>query len=90
MYSPLDLKNQIHLFQNMRNSSIGDIVNLEKFFDSFNQDYTKIKKELKELEGQQNTQNQQAYLQEQLKNLFKVFVSLRIFTPKTMRLVYNN
>lgn len=67
--SPLDLKNQINLFQNMRNSSIGDIVNLENFFASINLDYARIKKELKEIEGKQNTQNKQIQLQEQLKRI---------------------
>ena len=59
--SPEDLENQIYLFTDPRNSRIGKIPSLEKFFKEIKSDYKKIKEELKELDAKKDTKaNQEA------------------------------
>ena len=59
--SPEDLENQIYLFTDPRNSRIGKIPSLEKFFKEIKSDYKKIKQELKELDAKKDTKaNQEA------------------------------
>lgn len=59
--SPADLENQIYLFADPRNSTIGKIPSLEKFFKEIKSDYKKIKQELKELDAKKDTKaNQEA------------------------------